>query len=367
MVDQVPLLDLTRQHEACEAELRSAFERVLASGHFILGPEVEAFEKECASLLGARHAIGVSSGTDAILLALMALGIGPGDDVVCPSYSFFATAGCVARLGARPVFADVLPCCYNLDPRSVARVMTKKTKAIMPVHLFGQCAQLDPLLEMARERGWKVIEDAAQSFSARYKGKSAGTLGDMGCFSFFPTKNLGALGDAGLLSTEDDDLAERARILRVHGSKPKYFHQLVGGNFRLDALQAALLRVKLPRLAGYTQARRRNASFYLEALAGLPIELPRVCEPEPIWNQFVIRVPGKRDHLIEHLKKARVGTEVYYPLPLHAQKCFAEGAPAPGSLPESERAAKETLALPIFPELTPEEREHVVRSVRSFF
>jgi dTDP-4-amino-4,6-dideoxygalactose transaminase len=367
MVDQVPLLDLKRQNKACEAELRAAFERVLASGHFIMGPEVESFEKECALLLGAKHAIGVSSGTDALLLALMALGIGPGDDVIVPSYSFFATAGCVVRAGARPVFADVLPCCFNLDPRSVARVATKKTKAVMPVHLFGQCAQMEPLLEMARERDWRVVEDAAQSFSARYKGRSAGTLGDFGCFSFFPSKNLGAFGDAGLVTTEDDGLADRARMLRVHGMKPKYYHHMVGGNFRLDALQAALLRVKLPRLAGYTEARRRNVRFYREALASLPVTLPTVCEPEPIWNQLVIRVPGKRDQLMEHLKKEQVGTEIYYPLALHRQKCFEEIAPEEGSLPESERASKETLALPVFPELTTAELEHVANAIARFF
>ena len=387
-VESVPLFDLTRQNKACEGELRAAFERVLASGMFILGPETEAFEKESAQLLGAKHALGVSSGTDALLLAFMALGIGPGDEVVVPAYTFFATAGCVSRLGAKPVFVDVLPCCMNLDPRVLERAITPRTKAVVPVHLFGQCCDMDAILEIARRKKVAVVEDAAQSLSARYKGRAAGTLGDFGCYSFFPTKNLGAFGDAGLVTTEDDGLAEKARMLRVHGMKPKYYHHVVGGNFRIDALQAAILRVKLPRLEGYTEARRKNAALYKSALLerGLaheprgcasrtaaassdrPLTLPPVCEPGTIWNQFVVRVGGgRRDALVEHLRSKKVGVEVYYPLPLHLQECFVSAGLKKGSLPVSERAAQETLALPIFPELEEAELRHVVSALASFF
>ncbi len=365
-IDSVPLLDLRRQNKACEPELRAAFERVMASGHFILGPEVEAFESECAALLGAKHAIGVSSGTDALLLAFMALGIGPGDEVVCPSYSFFATAGCVARTGAKPVFVDVLPCCFNMDPAQLERAITPRTKAIVPVHLFGQTAHMGPILELARARKIPIVEDAAQALSARFEGRAAGTLAEFGCFSFFPSKNLGAFGDAGLLTTNDDALAEKAKILRVHGAKPKYYHRFVGGNFRIDALQAALLRVKLPRLAGYTAARQRNVARYREALAGIDaIVFPRPCQKDHIWNQLVLRVPGKRDALVAHLKQRNIGTEVYYPVPLHRQECFP--GLAEGTLPVSERAAKETLAIPVFPELQTDELDHAAAAIKSFF
>jgi dTDP-4-amino-4,6-dideoxygalactose transaminase len=374
-IDSVPLLDLKRQNDACAAELRAAFERVLASGQFILGPEVEAFEKECAALLGARHAIAVSSGTDALLLAFMALGVGPGDEVICPSYTFFATAGCVARTGATPVFVDVKPCCFNVDPALIERAITPRTKAIVPVHLFGQVCDMDPILEIARRKKIAVVEDAAQSLSARYKGRAAGTLGEFGCYSFFPSKNLGAFGDAGLLTAEDDALAEKARILRVHGAKPKYYHQLVGANFRIDALQAALLRVKLPRLADYTKARQRNAERYQRGLAarglgaeGSALEYPKVCQPEPIWNQLVLRVKdGRRDALVAHLRAKKVGTEIYYPVPLHLQECFASLGQKEGTLPHSERAAKETLAVPVFPELSTAEIDYVVEAIAGFF
>ncbi len=375
-IDSVPLLDLRRQNAACAEELRAAFERVLASGHFIMGPEVEAFERECAALLGAKHALGISSGTDALLLAFMALGIGPGDEVVCPSYTFFATAGCVARVGAKPVFVDVKPCCFNMDPALLERAITPRTKAIVPVHLFGQVCDMDPILALAKKRKIAVVEDAAQSLSARYKGRAAGTLAEFGCYSFFPSKNLGAFGDAGLLTTNDDALAEKARILRVHGAKPKYYHQLVGANFRIDALQAALLRVKLPRLASYTEARQRNAARYEKGLAarglvgrdGAPLESPRACEPDSIFNQYVLRVKeGRRDALLAHLKERKVGTEVYYPVPLHLQECFASLGQREGTLPHSELAAKETLAVPVFPELTAGELDYVLEAIASFF
>jgi dTDP-4-amino-4,6-dideoxygalactose transaminase len=385
MLESVPLFDLKRQHKALEAELRQAFERVLASGQFILGSEVEAFEAECRASLGARHALAVSSGTDALLLAFMALGIGPGDEVVCPAYTFFATAGCVSRVGATPVFADVLPCCLNLDPRALERALTPRTKAIVPVHLFGQCCDMAAIQEIARRRDVPVVEDAAQSLSARFLGKAAGTMGAIGCYSFFPTKNLGALGDAGLVTSEDDALAERLPILRVHGMKPKYHHHAIGGNFRIDALQAALLRVKLPRLASYTDARRKNAALYRQyfqergladevqrcgSIEGTrPLLLPSACQPGSIWNQFVLRVrgEGKRDALQKHLVARGMGTEVSYPVPLHLQECFRALGGHPGSFPVSEQAARETIALPIFPELLPDELRSVCEAVSAFF
>lgn len=387
-IDQVPLFDLRRQHDALRGELEAAFARVLASGQFILGPEVDAFEREVGALLKARHAIAVSSGTDALLLAFMTLGIGPGDEVICPSYTFFATAGCVARAGAKPVFVDVKPCCLNLDPAALERAIGPRTRAIVPVHLFGQCCDLTSILAIARKKKVAVVEDAAQSLSALYRGKAAGTHGEFGCYSFFPTKNLGALGDAGLLTTEDDALAERARVLRVHGAKPKYHHHYVGANFRIDALQAALLRVKLPRLASWTEARRRNVARYRRGLVesgiareGVPcsggprpdpadgrLVFPPVCEPDPIWNQLVLRVPGegRRDALAEHLRGRKVGTEIYYPVPLHLQKCFASSGQGEGTLPVSERAARETIAVPVFPELEPAEIDYVVAAIAEF-
>ncbi len=374
----VPLLDLTRQNAALHGELAAAFERVLHSGQFILGPEVEALEAEAAQFLGARHAVAVSSGTDAILVALMALGIGPGDEVVCPAFTFFATAGCVARVGATPVFAEVDPVTFNLDPADAARRITPRTRAIIPVHLFGQSAAMDPLLALARERGLAVIEDAAQALGARHGGRACGTLGDAGAFSFFPSKNLGGFGDGGLVVTGRDELDAKIRQLRAHGAKPKYFHAMVGGNFRLDALQCALLRVKLPHLPAYTEARRRNAAAYdaelgrlpgvaradAPAAAGARLVLPAALPGnDHIWNQYTLRVPGagRRDALRQHLAARGIGTEIYYPLPLHRQACF-------GRLPRVElavadRLAAEVLSLPIFPELTEAERQTVTTAV----
>ena len=365
-----------------QGELAAAFERVLRSGHFILGPEVEALEKECAAFLGARHTIAVSSGTDAILVALMALGIGPGDEVICPTFTFFATAGCVARVGATPVFADVDPVTFNLDPADAARRITPRTKAVIPVHLFGQSAEMEPLLALAEERGFAVIEDAAQALGARHHGRACGTIGDVGTFSFFPSKNLGGFGDGGLVATNRDDLAERIRLLRTHGAKPKYYHKMVGGNFRLDALQCALLRVKLPHLTAYSEARRHNAAFYTEelgrvagvALAGTPsatiarLVLPVALPPnDHIWNQYTLRAPGagRRDALKQHLAAAGVGCEIYYPVPLHRQECFSRLAPA--NLPVAERLAGEVLSIPVFPEISADELATVARTVGSFF
>lgn len=367
----VPLLDLNRQNLALHAGLTAAFDRVLRSGHFIQGPEVETLELECATFLGAKHAIAVSSGTDAILVALMGLGIGPGDEVICPSFTFFATAGCIARVGATPVFADIDPVTFNLDPADAARRITPRTRAIIPVHLFGQSADMDGIMEIARQHGLAVIEDAAQALGARFRGRACGTLGDAGTFSFFPSKNLGGFGDGGLVATNRDDLAERVRLLRTHGAKPKYYHKVVGGNFRLDALQCALLRVKLPHLPAYAAARQANAAFYHRALAGLAdegrIALPSVRpECDHIWNQFTLRVsgPGRRDALKQHLTTRGIGTEIYYPLPLHQQECFA-GLPTV-KLPVAGRAACEALSLPIFPELSRVELSEVVAAVSAF-
>jgi len=367
-IKQVPLLDLRRLTPDLELELEDAFRRVLKSGHFILGPEVEALESECAAYLQVKHAIGVSSGTDALLIALMALGIGAGDEVVCPSYTFFATAGTIARTGARPVFVDCDADSYNIEAAAIERAITSRTRALMPVHLFGQSAEMHDILALARARRIPVIEDAAQALGAEYRGKRAGSLGEIGCFSFFPSKNLGALGDAGLVTSNDDALADKLRVLRVHGGKPKYHHSIVGGNFRIDALQAALLRPKLRRLDGWTAARQHNAALYTQLFeaAGLggKLGLPVVRQTRHIFNQYVIRVrgEGRRDHLQAELKRRGIGTEVYYPVPMHQQKCFAESA-GQQALPVSELAARETLALPIFPELTEAELRHVAAAV----
>lgn len=374
----VPLLDLKQQYAAIRDEVMRATEEVYASQHFILGPKVAALESEIAAYCGSAHAVGVSSGTDALLVALMAHGIGPGDGVLTTPYSFFATAGAIVRLGARPVFADIDPETYNLAPQAARAALEglpagerRRVAAMVPVHLYGQCADMDPLLALAREHGLAVIEDAAQAIGAEYRRQRAGRLGHCGCFSFFPTKNLGAFGDGGMVVCHDADLAERLRVLRVHGSAPKYYHALVGGNFRLDALQAAILSVKLPHLDAWTRARRENAARYralfaaagLETAVGLPAEGPY----RHIYNQFVIRVPGRRDALRDFLQAAGVGSEVYYPVPLHRQGCFAGLDYPAGSLPEAERAAAETLALPIYPELTEAQQAYVVETIGAFF
>ena len=368
-VAPIPLLDLKLQYAPLREEIEKVVRAVCDSQYFILGPEVDAFESEIARYCSARHAIGVSSGTDALLLALMALGIGPGDEVITTPYSFFATAGSIARSGARPVFVDIDPESYNIDPAKIAAAVTKHTKAIMPVHLFGQCADMDPILAIAESHSLAVIEDAAQAIGADYRGRQAGSIGDVGCFSFFPSKNLGAFGDAGLVTAMDDALADRLRVFRVHGSKTKYFHDFVGGNFRIDALQCAVLRVKLRSLETWTEGRRRNAAEYsrLFAEAGIGerdgVILPReVGFGRHIYNQFVVRVP-RRDFVIEQLRAAQIGCEVYYPRSLHEQKCFAELGYQRGDFPESERAADSTLALPIFPELLPEQLARVVETV----
>ncbi len=366
---RVPLLDLKAQYAAIRAEVREAIDRVCDSQYFILGPEVSGLEEEVARFCGSMYAVGVSSGTDALLAALMALGVKPGDEVITPTYSFFATAGVVARLGAIPVFADIDPGTYNLDPAQVRAKMTPKTKAVLPVHLYGRCADMDPILEAAKGCGAAVIEDAAQAIGAAdARGRQAGTMGIMGCFSFFPSKNLGGFGDGGMVVTHNEGLAEALRMMRVHGMQPKYVHRAVGGNFRLDALQAAVLRVKLKHLSRWTAARRANADRYrrlfretgLDGKVALPSDVPG-----HIYNQFVIRCP-RRDDLRKFLEENGVGTEVYYPIPLHLQECFAELSGRKGDLPHAERAAEETLALPIYPELTEDQQRHVVEQTGRF-
>lgn len=365
----VPLLDLEVQNRALLPAYRAAFERVMQSGNFIMGPEIEALESELRESFGFKHAITVSSGTDALLLALMTLGIGPGDEVVTSAFSFFATAGCVARVGARPVFVDIDPDSFNLDPGKLEAAITARTKAILPVHLFGQAADMSAIARIAGARGVPVIEDAAQSLGASWSGQQVGRFGAFGCFSFFPSKNLGGFGDGGLLTTEDDALAERARLLRTHGAKPKYFHKLIGGNFRLDALQAALLRVKLPQLAGFTAARRRNAAHYDQAFAALSrageLRTPPG-SPGHVYNQYVVRT-ARRDGLRDALAAAGIGSEIYYPRGLHLQECFGELGYRAGSMPETERAAAEVLAIPVFPELSAIQQRHVVSSVLAYF
>jgi dTDP-4-amino-4,6-dideoxygalactose transaminase len=373
---KVPLLDLGRQNLPMEAELLGAFRRVLTSGQFILGPEVEQFENAAAAVAGARFGVGMSSGTDAILVALMALGIGPGDEVICPSFTFFATAGSIARVGARPVFADSCPECFNLDPGGIEPLITARTKAIVPVHLFGQAADMDPILEIARRSGLAVIEDAAQAFGAVYRGRPVGSLGDFGTVSFFPTKNLGALGDAGLLATNDEALAEKARLLRNHGASRRYFHSLVGGNFRLDAVQAALLRVKLPRLAEYTAMRQRHFAEYNRALAGRQGVVVPTTHPDRthIANQYTLRVrrgrqwqpaDSPRDALRCFLQERGIASEIYYPVPLHAQECFRAFGPH-AALPVAEALADEVVSLPVFPEMTSQERDAVLAAITDF-
>jgi len=366
----VPMLDVNRQNGPLLAEIEAAIGEVARSGAFVHGPACRKFEEASAAYCGAEHAVGCASGSDALLLALMALDIGPGDEVVLPSFTFFATAGAVWRLGARPVFADILPGTLNIDPADVARKRTKATKAVMPVHLFGQCAAMDEL--RAAAGGVPIIEDAAQAIGAEYRGAKAGSLGLMGCFSYYPTKNLGAWGDAGLITTNDAALAAKLRILRDHGQDPRYHHSLVGLNSRLDAIQAAVLTVKLARLDQWAAGREHNARRYAAQFARWGIDrhigLPPVADGcVSVWNQFTIRAPGgRRDALQKFLTERKIGSAVYYPIPLHQQKCFAALGCRPGSLPVSEQAAAEVLSLPIFPELTRQEQDSVIAALAEF-
>ena len=369
----VPLLDLKAQYATIKDQILPAVHAVFESQYFILGPVVEECERAIADYCRCPDAVSVSSGTDALLIALMAEGIGPGDEVITTPYTFFATAGSIARIGAKPVFVDICPNSYNIDPTQIADKITTRTKAVLPVHLYGQCAEMDPILEIADRHGIAVIEDAAQAIGAEYKGRRAGAMGRYGCFSFFPSKNLGGAGDGGLVTTRDASLAERLRVLRMHGSKPKYYHSLIGGNFRFDALQAAVINVKLRHLDNWTAGRQANAARYrrLFEAAGLAaddiVQLP--CEEQNrrhVYNQFVIRA-SRRDELLGYLKNHGVGSEIYYPVPLHLQQCFAELGYRAGDFPASEAAAKETLALPIYPELSEQQAKYVVDCIRAFY
>jgi dTDP-4-amino-4,6-dideoxygalactose transaminase len=382
----IPLLDLKAQYAPIREECRAIFDRIADAQAFIGGPEVEGLEKEIAAYSHCPFGVGVTSGTDALLVALMTVGVGPGDEVITTPYTFFATGGSIHRTGATPVFVDILPGSYNINPALIEAAVTPKTKAIMPVHLYGQMADMDPIMAIAARHNLCVIEDGAQAIGAEYKGRRAGSIGHFGCFSFFPSKNLGAFGDGGMITASDPALAHRAKLLRNHGAEPKYYHKLIGGNFRLDALQAAILRVKLRCLDGWTAGRQQNAATYrrlfVEAglaaderrmtnaqasssvprpasCVGLPTEDP---ERRHVYNQFVIRTT-RRDAVITKLKEHKIGHEIYYPVPLHLQECFAGLGYRPGSLPESERAAKETLALPIYPELSEEMQAAVVAAI----
>ena len=385
---QVPLLDLKPQYRALKAEIDAAIEQVCDSQAFILGPGVRELEASVAAYSGCRHGIGMSSGTDALLAALMALDIGPGCGVLTTPYTFFATAGTIARAGARPIFVDIDPGTFNLDAAQLAAVLQRDctasseglrhrtsgviVKAIMPVHLYGQMVDMNPVMQRAKQHGLRVIEDAAQAIgSADGEGRRACSIGDIGCLSFFPTKNLGAFGDAGMCVTNDEALAKRLAMIRVHGMEPKYYHQLVGGNFRIDELQAVVLNIKLKHLDDWTRRRQENACFYygafdragLKSVVTLPPALPGV---RHIYNQFIIRAP-RRDALKAHLTEAGVGSEIYYPVPLHLQECFADLGHHKGDFPESERAALETLALPIFPELSEVQLQYVVDTIARFY
>jgi dTDP-4-amino-4,6-dideoxygalactose transaminase len=367
---KVPLLDLHAQYLPLRDEILAAIERVCDSQRFIMGPEIAALEDEMARMLGVRHAIAVSSGTDSLLLALMALAIKPGDEVITSTYSFFATAGAIARLGARPVLVDIDETTFNIAPERVEAAITPRTKAMIPVHLFGLAADMDPLLDLASRQHIAVVEDAAQAIGATYKSRLLGGLGAFGCFSFFPSKNLGAFGDAGLLTTNDAALDKQARLLRTHGMEPRYYHHIVGGNFRMDALQAAVLRAKAPHLHAWTEGRRANAQRYdalfrdadLQDSVTLPVE---PADRRHIFNQFVIRTPD-RDGLKQHLDERGIGTEIYYPVPFHLQPCFSYLGHRRGDFPHAERAAAESLALPIYGELTAAQQETVVAAIGEF-
>ncbi|OGW80527.1 MAG: transcriptional regulator [Omnitrophica bacterium RIFCSPLOWO2_12_FULL_44_17] len=368
----IPLLDLKAQYDSIKQELDQAVHRVIESQKFILGPDVESCETAVAQYCKTRFACGISSGTDALIIALMCENIGTGHEVITSPYTFFATAGSIARVGATPVFVDIDPDTYNLAPDQIQKKITAKTKAIMPVHLYGQVADMDPIVSIAKKHQLTVIEDACQAIGAEYKGKRAGSIGDYGCFSFFPSKNLGCFGDGGIVVTNDEDRAKKLKMLRAHGSSPKYYHPLIGGNFRLDSIQAAVITVKIKYLDGWSNKRQENAQYYerlfIESgmVKKVPLSLPETKTNRHIFNQFIIRVP-KRDELITFLKEKTIGCEIYYPLPLHVQECFRYLGYREGDFPESEKAAKETIAIPIYPELEKPQMEYVVNSFKTFY
>ena len=367
----VALLDLQAQYVSLRDDLRQALDRVMSSQRFVLGDEVRGLENSIAGYCRTKHAVGCASGSDALLLALMAHDVKAGDEVITTPFSFFATAACIARLGARPVFVDIDPHTYNIDPSQIADAITARTRVIMPVHLYGQCAQMDPLLNLGERHGIPIIEDAAQAIGATDNGRPAGSMGSIGCFSFYPTKNLGGAGDGGIATTNDDEIAARLRRLRAHGGSNEYEHEEVGINSRLDELQAAVLRVKLPNLDRWSDERASKAALYSKLLSqadlSFPLVTPQVrADGRHIFHQYVIRVPGNRDALMEHLKARGIGTKVYYPIPLHLQTCFNYLGYKEGQFPEAERAAKETFALPAYPELTDEQQVYVVESIKEF-
>jgi len=363
---QIPLLDLKAQYATIKDEVLAGVAEVLDSQRCIGGPKVEEFEKAIAQVSDCKYGVGVSSGTDALLNSLMSLEIGVGDEVITTPFTFFATVGCIARVGAKPVFVDIDPKTYNIDPAQIEAAVTAKTKAIMPVHLYGQMADMDPIMAVANKHGLAVIEDAAQSITSTYKGKKAGSIGTTGCFSFFPSKNLGGIGDGGMVVTNDETLYKRLVMMRNHGMEPKYYHKYVGANFRLDPIQAVALLVKLPHLDAWSQARRDNAAYYNKKFAGTKVQTPYVSpDCETIYNQYCIRVP-RRDEVVAHLHANHVGCEIYYPVPAHLQECFAPLGHKEGDFPVSEQAAKEIMALPIYPELTDAMQDVVVDTILAF-
>ena len=371
-VDKVPLLNIPATFPQIWNDAEQELSDVVRSGYFILGPKVAELEKQVAAYCQVPYAVGVSSGTDALLLALMAADIGPGDEVITSTYTFFATAGSIVRTGAKPVFVDIDPVTFNMNIEQTKAAITPNTKAIMPVHLYGQCVDMTPLQELAKKHNLSLIEDACQAIGSEFKGQRAGGLGDFGCFSFFPTKNLGGFGDAGMVTTRSKELYEKMKVLRVHGMEPKYYHKMVGGNFRIDALQAAILLAKLPHLEGWVDDRRTNAQRYQELFqkAGLTdqLTLPKEIFPRHVYNQYIVRVnDGKRDALREYLNSQNVACEIYYPVPLHQQECFKDLGYKQGDFPESEKAAAETLALPVANEVIAEQQEYAVEKAKSFF
>ena len=369
--DSVPLLNIPVGYHEILNDIETNMNAVIRSGHFILGPQVEKLESAIANYCGCDYAVGVSSGTDALLLAMMAEGIGPGDEVITTPYTFFATAGCISRLGAKPVFVDIEPSTFNIDPNLIEQKISPKTRAILPVHLYGQCADMDPLIEIAKRHNLVIIEDAAQAIGAEYKFRRAGSFGKYGCFSFFPTKNLGGFGDGGIITVQDEATRDKLVTLRVHGSKPKYYHKYIGGNFRLDALQAGVVLAKLKYLESWTEKRRANAQNYhrlfkASSLSEI-ISLPEEIFPRHVYNQFIIQVHRNRDDLRTFLGENNIATEVYYPVPLHLQDCYKDLGFQKGSFPNSEQMANETLALPISQEVTLQQQEHVVKTITSYF
>ena len=368
---RVPLLDIPATYPEILKDIEEAVSEVIRSGHFILGPKVGELEEKIADYCGTGFAVGVSSGTDALLISLMACGIGPGDEVITTPFTFFATAGCISRTGGRPVFVDIDPETFNIDPALLKDSITDNTRAIIPVHLYGQCADMEAVSNIAKDSNLTIIEDAAQAIGSEFKNKRAGLMGDFGCFSFFPSKNLGGFGDGGMVTTRSENNLEKLKTLRVHGSNPKYYHKIVGGNFRLDTLQAAVVLAKLKYLGGWNDKRRENAQRYSKLFEqqGLldHIQIPREVFPKHTFNQYVIRVEKRRDELKNFLQSKNIATEIYYPLPLHLQECFKDLGYRSGQFPVAEKAAREVLALPVSHEVTPQQQEYVVETIKDFF